>query len=547
MAEKLGFEETMNVEETMNIEGSMNVEGSMTEAVTTMAPSSPQRTSRVGPMEDLAVLPVFFVLAGKRAVLVGASERAVWKAELLQATGAALDVYAAAPCEEMRELTALCPRVTLHERDWRPEDLHGAAVALVDTLDDAEAERFRAAARAASVPMNAIDNPAFCDFQFGAIVNRSPLVIGISTQGTAPVFGQAIRGRLETLLPASLKVWAEAARAWRGRVVPLQLPFHARRRFWERFSLRALGHDDVPPCEADFDAFLRDALSLDARSSDAEAPGEEAGGGAGMGRVVLAGAGPGDPDLVTLKTLRALQGADIVLYDNLVAPAVVDMARREAQKIDVGKRGYRPSCKQDDITSMMVAFARQGKRVVRLKGGDPMIFGRATEEIEGCRAAGVPVDVIPGITAALGAAASLQTSLTERTVARRLQFITAHAKDGRLPDDIDWRALCDPNASSVVYMGVRTMAALVGQLMAHGMAPDVPALLVERATHPDERRVGGPIGDMPALAAAANPTGPCLLMIGAVFGRAGAEARVAGQEAHRTTGPTGAASLSSVP
>ncbi len=481
------------------------------------AVSTAERTSGAGPMEDLAVLPVFFVLAGKRAVLAGASERAVWKAELLQATGAMLDVYDPSPCEGMFALAAQCPRVTLHQRAWEADDLRGAAVVLLDTLDDDEADRFRVAARAASVPMNAIDNPAFCDFQFGAIVNRSPLVIGISTQGTAPVFGQAIRGRLETLLPASLKTWAEAARAWRGRVVPLRLPFHARRRFWERFSLRALGGDDTPPNEADFDAFLADALSLNAGSSSA-------GENTAMGRVVLAGAGPGDPDLVTLKTLRALQGADVVLYDNLVAPAVVDMARREAQKIDVGKRGYRPSCKQDDITAMMVVFAREGKRVVRLKGGDPMIFGRASEEIEGCQAAGVPVEVIPGITAALGAAASLKTSLTERTVARRLQFVTAHAKDGRLPSDIDWRALCDPNASSVVYMGVRTMDALVGQLLAHGMAPDVPALLVERATHPDERRLGGSIGAMPALVEAANPTGPCLLMIGAVFGRVGAAA-----------------------
>ncbi len=465
-------------------------------------------------MADLAVLPVFFALAGKRALLVGATERAVWKAELLNATGAALDVVAAEPCEAMHALVARCPRVALHVRAWRAEDLHGAAVALIDTLDDAEAERFRAAARAASVPINAIDNPSFCDFQFGAIVNRSPLVIGISTHGTAPVFGQAIRGRLETLLPASLKSWAEAARAWRSRVVPLRLPFHARRRFWERFSLRALGADDAPPSEADFDAFLAEARLVGATAAD---------GTGGIGRVVLAGAGPGDPDLVTLKTLRALQGADVVLYDNLVAPAVVDMARREAQKIDVGKRGYRPSCKQDDITTMMVALARDGKRVVRLKGGDPMIFGRAREEIAGCEAAGIPVEVIPGITAALGAAASLKTSLTERTVARRLQFVTAHAKDGQLPEDIEWRALCDPNASTVVYMGVRTMDALVAKLVAHGLSPDTPALLVERATHPDERRLAGAIGAMPALTKAAAPTGPCLLLIGAVFAQGAAE------------------------
>ena len=464
-----------------------------------------KRAEGRAPMAALAVLPVFFALAGKRAVIAGATERAAWKAELLQATGADLHVYAEAPCEEMRALAAQCPNVTLHERLWAPEDLNGAALALVDTLDDGEAACFRAAARMAGAPMNAIDNPAYCDFQFGAIVDRSPLVIGISTNGAAPVFGQAIRGRLETLLPPSLQAWAQAARAWRERVVPLHLPFHARRLFWERFSRRALGADDTPPREADFDAFLAAATGGDVAREGA------------LGRVTLVGAGPGDPDLLTLKGLRALQGADVVLYDNLVAPAIVDMARREALKIDVGKRGYKPSCKQDEITAQMIGLARSGKHVVRLKGGDPMIFGRANEEIDGLAAAGVAVTVVPGVTAALGAAASLGISLTERTIARRLQFITAHAKDGRLPQDIDWRALCDPHASTVVYMGVRTMDALVATLLAHGMAADTPALLIESATHVGERRVFGPIADMPAKTREAAPVGPCLLMIGLVF------------------------------
>ena len=454
------------------------------------------------PMRDLAVLPVFFALAGKRTVLAGATARAVWKAELLHATGARVDVYAAHPCDEMRELLAQAPRLTLHERDWAPDDLEGAALALLDTEDDAEAARFKQAARAAGVPMNAIDNPAFCDFQFGAIVERSPLVVGISTHGTAPVFGQAVRARLEALLPETLKLWAQAARAWRERVVPLRLPFHGRRLFWERFSERALDADAAPPSEADFDAFLDAATRPEATA----------------GRVTLVGAGPGDPDLVTLKAVKALQGADVVLYDKLVAPAVVEMARREARKIDVGKRGYLPSCKQDEITDLMIGLAREGKRVVRLKGGDPMIFGRANEEIEGLRAAGVPVAVVPGVTAALGAAASLRTSLTERSAARRLQFVTAHAKDGRLPQDLDWRALADPGASTAVYMGVRTMPALVDELLAHGLSGDTPCVLVERATCPDERRVWGTVATMPALAREAAPTGPCLMMIGAVFG-----------------------------
>ncbi len=453
------------------------------------------------PMRDLAVLPVFFALAGKRTVLAGATERAVWKAELLHATGSYVDVYATHPCHEMRELIALAPRLTLHERDWAPADLAGAAIVLLDTEDDSEAARFKQAAREAGVPMNAIDNPAFCDFQFGAIVERSPLVIGISTHGTAPVFGQAVRARLEALLPETLKLWAQTARAWRERVVPLRLPFHGRRTFWERFSERALGPDGAPPDEADFDAFLAAATRPEATA----------------GRVTLVGAGPGDPDLVTLKAVKALQGADVVLYDKLVAPAVVDMARREARKIDVGKRGYLPSCKQDEITELMIGLAREGKRVVRLKGGDPMIFGRANEEIEGLRAAGIPVSVVPGITAALGAAASLGTSLTERSAARRLQFVTAHARDGRLPEDIDWRALADSGASTVVYMGVRTMPALVDKLLAHGLAHETPCVLVERATCPDERRVWGTVAAMPELARAAGPTGPCLLLIGTVF------------------------------
>ena len=451
-------------------------------------------------MGALAVLPVFFALAGKRVVLAGASERAVWKAELLHATGAAVDLYAAAPCHEMRDLLPRCPRLVLHARAWTADDLPGAALALLDSLDDAEAEAFRVAARAAGVPMNAIDNPAFCDFQFGAIVDRSPLVIGISTHGTAPVFGQAIRGRLESILPRSLKTWAEAARAWRERVVPLNLSFHARRRFWELFSERALDSDRAPD-DREFEAFLDEATQ----------PRVDA------GRVTLVGAGPGDPDLITLKALRALQGADVVLYDKLVAPAVVDMARREARKIDVGKRGYLPSCKQDEITALMIGLARDGKHVVRLKGGDPMIFGRANEEIEGLAAANIPVTVVPGVTAALGAAASLRTSLTERSSARRLQFITAHAKDGRLPQDIDWRALCDPGATTVVYMGVRTMDGLVAKLLANGMSPNMPAVLVERATCPNERRIAGSIAAMPGLTRAADPDGPCLFMIGHVF------------------------------
>ena len=218
--------------------------------------------------------------------------------------------------------------------------------------------------------------------------------------------------------------------------------------------------------------------------------------------------------------MRHLQAADIVLHDDLVSPVIVEMARREAVKIAVGKRGYRPSCRQDEITARMIAFARAGKRVVRLKGGDPSIFGRAAEEITALQEAGIEVDVVPGITAALGAAASLKLSLTERARARRVQFITAHAHDGRLPEDVDWAALCDPRAATVVYMGVRTLPALAQRLLKHGIEPMTPALLVERATLPDERRIFGTIGDLPDKVAAADPKGPCILLIGHTFDHA---------------------------
>jgi uroporphyrin-III C-methyltransferase/precorrin-2 dehydrogenase/sirohydrochlorin ferrochelatase len=235
------------------------------------------------------------------------------------------------------------------------------------------------------------------------------------------------------------------------------------------------------------------------------------------GSVALVGAGPGDPDLLTLKALRFLQSADVILYDDLVGPGVLALARREAEKIPVGKRGYRPSCRQDQIVAKLIELALDGKRVVRLKGGDPMVFGRANEEISALRRAGVPVEIVPGVTAALGAAASLQVSLTERDRARRLQFITAHAHDGRLPDDFDWSALCDPRASSVVYMGVKMLGVLSERLLAKGIDPETPALLVERATWAEERRICGTISSLAAKVAAAEPAGPCVVLIGAAF------------------------------
>jgi len=453
-------------------------------------------------MEDLARLPVFFALSGKRVVVAGGRPAAAWKAELLSAAGATVDVVAPALSTEMREIAADAPNGPIHlaERGWTPADLAGAAMAIGDFADDAEASRFAAAARAAGVPVNVIDKPAFCDFAFGAIVNRSPLVIGISTDGAAPVFGQAVRAKLEAILPRGFSEWAAAARRWRSAVKASGLSFEARRRFWQLFTARAIRDPDHAPHDADYDSLLAETRN---QAAAAEA-----------GSVTLVGAGPGDPELLTLKAVRALQSADVILFDDLVARDVLDFARREAKKMLVGKTGYGPSCKQEEINALMVSLARAGRRVVRLKGGDPLVFGRAAEEIEACRAAGVALEVVPGVTAAQGAAARLGVSLTERATARRVQYITGHDRRGRLPDDIDWASVADPSATTVVYMPKKTLGDLAAQALARGLDPATPAVAIANATRSGEAVVAAPVGEIADRLAKAALEGPVLVLIG---------------------------------
>jgi uroporphyrin-III C-methyltransferase/precorrin-2 dehydrogenase/sirohydrochlorin ferrochelatase len=452
----------------------------------------------------LATLPVFFRLKGRKVVLAGGGDGAAWKAELLAATGAQVNVFSAEPSDKMRATVDDLANVEWIARNWDAADLADAALAVGDVESDEEAQNFHDAARAQGVPVNVVDRPAFCDFQFGSIVERSPVVIGISTDGAAPVFGQEIRARIESILPHGLRVWAQAAKVWRPAVLAKKFDFRTRRSFWERFTALAFTKADEQPRETD----LADLLAA-VESSQTDGP---------RGSVALVGAGPGDPDLLTVKAVRALQSADVVLYDDLVSPRTVNAARREATRIAVGKRGYKPSCTQEDITAMLVSLAREGKRVVRLKGGDPMIFGRAGEEIAGVIDAGIPIDIIPGVTAASGAAASLGLSLTERDVARRVQFITAHGRNGKLPDDLALSALTDPRATTVVYMGVKTLPLLVERLLAEGLDPATPAIVVERATWPDERRIADTIAHMPQRIREAQTTGPCLVLIGAALG-----------------------------
>ncbi len=454
-------------------------------------------------MDALATLPVFFKLNGKRAVLVGGTEPAAWKAELLAAAGANVDVYADHFVDDFTHLAAHPPagRVTFFQRRWQAADLEGAAIAIGAITDDSEAQAFVDAARIAGVPVNVVDRPAFCAFQFGAIVNRSPLVVAISTDGAAPVFGQAIRSRLEALLPAGFKRWAEAAKAWRCEDDRLGSTIAERRRFWERFAERAMIAAERAPTAQDLEDLI-------------VAGGETGSTAQKLGFVSLVGAGPGDPELLTLRAVRALRAADVILYDDLVTAPVLEFARREATRMLVGKTGYGPACKQTEINALMITLARQGRRVVRLKSGDPMIFGRGGEEMDELEAAGIPFDVIPGISAAQAAAARLKISLTHRDHAKRLQFVTGHSREGRLPSNLDWQALADPGATTAVYMAHRTLAELRDRLAAAGLPPDTPAAALIDVSREGERIIASGLGELPEALAAANVNGPCLVLIG---------------------------------
>jgi uroporphyrin-III C-methyltransferase/precorrin-2 dehydrogenase/sirohydrochlorin ferrochelatase len=325
----------------------------------------------------LANLPLFFKLTGRKAVVAGGSEAAAWKAELLAAAGAAVAVFAADPSEKMLDVTARLREVRIERRGWRPEDLADAAIAVGDFADPAESAAFKAAGRAAGAPVNVVDQPEFCDFSFGAIVNRSPLVIGVSTDGAAPVFGQALRGRLEALIPQGFAAWAAAAMRWRERVAGAN--FRRRRAFWERFAALALANADRPPND-------EERLSMFAAAGD-EMSAQTA------GEAIIIGGGSGGAEFMTLKAWRALQSAEAIVFDDGVSPDCLDLARREARRIKA--RGGA------DMVATMVALCREGKTVVRLKSGD---VGPADGETAALRAAGISCLIVPGVASPAGSA-----------------------------------------------------------------------------------------------------------------------------------------------
>ncbi|TYC56370.1 uroporphyrinogen-III C-methyltransferase [Rhodobacterales bacterium] len=467
-----------------------------------------RRPARVG---ALASLPLFFPLEGRKVLLAGGTEAAAWKAELLAAAGANVHVFAPDLSPVFADFIgrgSVRGSFVHHATTWNAGAFVGTMLAIADAEDDEEAEAFAVVARKLGIPVNVIDKPGWCDFQFGSIVNRSPVVIGISTNGVAPILGQAIRRRIETLLPESLQGWAELAGRVRSRVMSVLSAGQPRRRFWERFTDLAFSGETAPEHA---ETGIAGELLTEAGADTA-------------GHVTLVGAGPGDAEYLTLKAVRALQSADVILFDDLVDDAVLELARREAKRMLVGKRGGRESCRQEDINDMMVSLARGGKHVVRLKSGDPMIFGRAGEELDRLAREGISASVVPGITAASAMAARLGISLTHRDQAQSVRFVTGHSRHGDLPETMDWKGLADEATTTVFYMGARMAGRIAERLTREGLSSATPAVAVSGIATPDERRWSGSLSELADGVAALGLDRPVLIAVGKVFVKQSLEA-----------------------
>jgi uroporphyrin-III C-methyltransferase/precorrin-2 dehydrogenase/sirohydrochlorin ferrochelatase len=345
-----------------------------------------------------------------------------------------------------------------------------------------------------------VDDPQLCSFIVPSIIDRSPVVIAASTGGSSPVLARLLRARIEALIPAGFGELAKLAQRFRARVSET-VPKAARRAFWERVL-------QGPIAELVFAGRLRQA-EADLEAVVAAGVAENT-----AGEVYLVGAGPGNPELLTFAALRLMQQADIVLHDNLVSPQILALTRRDAQRIYVGKRRADHTMRQEQINTLMIELARQGKRVLRLKGGDPYTFGRGGEEIESLASAGVRFEVVPGITAAAGAAAYAGIPLTHRDYAHSCVLVTGHLKDGTM--DLDWHGLARPKQTIVIYMGLLGLQALCEQLIAHGLPPDIPAAVVQQATLPQQRVVVGTLQNLAARVAAAGLRAPTLVVVGDV-------------------------------
>ncbi len=455
----------------------------------------------MNPIPDGAYFAAFLDLRGKPGIVVGGGPVAANKAETLLRSGVRVTVIAPELCTRLSELTLL--GAIRHEaKRFQPGDLVGAEVVIAATDDPSANEAVSNAARALRIPVNVADNAALSSFIMPAVIDRAPVQIAISTGGASPVLARTLRTIIETAVPFAFGRLAALAARFRQASKRRYPDPAVRRRFWERvmdgpIAEMVLAGREVPALEA-LERELQAGVAATTPS----------------GIVYLVGGGPGNPELLTLRALRVLQLADAVLYDNLVSQAIVDLARREAERIFVGKESNRHELKQEEINALLVKLAREGKRVVRLKGGDPFIFGRGGEEIETLAMHGIAFEVVPGITAAAGAAAYAGIPLTHREYAHSCVFVTGHLKHGE--PELDWEALATPHQTIVIYMGVHGLPLICERLIAHGLAGDMPAAIVENATDAGQRVRIGTLATLPEIASREKVKPPALVIVGEV-------------------------------
>ncbi|PYC28770.1 siroheme synthase CysG [Pseudomonas mosselii] len=444
-------------------------------------------------------LPLFHKLQGGRVLVVGGGEIALRKARLLADAGAALRVVAP---EVDGQLTALAREGggEVLVRGYQASDLEGCRLVIAATDDSALNAQVSAEAQARSLPVNVVDAPALCTVIFPAIVDRSPLVVAVSSGGDAPVLARLIRAKLEAWIPSAYGELAGLAARFRHKVKALYPDVNQRRGFWESVFQGPVAERQLAGQGAEAERLLQAMVD--------GAPVQQG------GEVYLVGAGPGDPDLLTFRALRLMQQADVVLYDRLVAPAIIEMCRRDAERIYVGKRRADHAVPQDKINRLLVDLARQGKRVLRLKGGDPFIFGRGGEEIEELADEGIPFQVVPGITAASGCSAYGGIPLTHRDYAQSVRFVTGHLKDGT--SNLPWDDLVAPAQTLVFYMGLVGLPTICAELIRHGRAASTPAALVQQGTTRNQRVFTGTLADLPELVARHEVHAPTLVIVGEV-------------------------------
>ncbi|AVH37937.1 uroporphyrinogen-III C-methyltransferase [Pseudomonas monteilii] len=444
-------------------------------------------------------LPLFHKLQGGRVLVVGGGEIALRKARLLADAGGVLRVVAPDVDGQLAALAREGGGEVL-VRGYQAADLVGCRLVIAATDDPGLNAQVSADAQALSLPVNVVDAPALCTVIFPAIVDRSPLVIAVSSGGDAPVLARLIRAKLEAWIPSAYGELAGLAARFRHKVKSLYPDVNQRRGFWETVFQGPIAERQLAGQGAEAERLLQAMVD--------GAPVQQG------GEVYLVGAGPGDPDLLTFRALRLMQQADVVLYDRLVAPAIIEMCRRDAERIYVGKRRADHAVPQDQINRLLVDLAQQGKRVLRLKGGDPFIFGRGGEEIEELAEHGIPFQVVPGITAASGCSAYGGIPLTHRDYAQSVRFVTGHLKDGT--SNLPWDDLVAPAQTLVFYMGLVGLPTICAELIRHGRAASTPAALVQQGTTRNQRVFTGTLADLPELVARHEVHAPTLVIVGEV-------------------------------